>query len=256
MKSWKKWSAWCESECFAGERENMVEPIPPPSDSLSQMESLWFPLWHNLFYLSAYATFTLGCSMRIQGQRNMPTAGPALLIANHQSYLDPPLVGVAAKRPLVYLARKTLFRNRFFSGLIRSLNAVPIDQVGVGKEGIRTILEQLQLGKPVLVFPEGERTYTGALQPLKPGIHLLIKRVNAPIVPVGIAGAFDAWPRTRLLPIPAPLCFPAMPGSISISLGKPVDAAKFSGMPRESVLTELGELIRIEHERAERLRRK
>ncbi len=186
----------------------------------------------------------------------MPTTGPALLIANHQSFFDPPLVGLVAKRPLVYLARKTLFRNRFFSAFIRSLNAVPIDQEGVGKEGIRTIAEQLQLGRPVLVFPEGERTHNGSLGPLKPGIHLLIKRVQAPIVPVGIAGAFDAWPRSRRLPSFAPLCFPAMPGTIAVSMGKPVHSADFAEKPRQQVLSELFELIRAEHERAEKIRRK
>ncbi|MSU77615.1 MAG: 1-acyl-sn-glycerol-3-phosphate acyltransferase [Gemmataceae bacterium] len=234
----------------------MLESKKPHPDPLAKMESAWFPLWHHLFYLSAHAAFTLGSSLRVQGTRNMPAEGPALLVANHQSFFDPPMVGLAAKRPLVYLARKTLFRNRFFAGLIRSLNAVPIDQEGVGKEGIRTILEQLQLGKPVLVFPEGERTRTGSLLPLKPGIHLLIKRVHAPIIPVGIAGAFDAWPRTCLLPMPAPLWLPTMPGTLSISLGKPVAAAKFHGMPREEVLTELSNLIRAEQERAEQLRRK
>src|SRR6185436_3601001 len=105
-------------------------------------------------------------------------------------------------------------KNPLFAALIRSLNAVPIDQEGIGKDGIRTILEQLQLGRAVVVFPEGERTPDGRMLPLKPGIHLLIKRTQAPIVPVGIAGAFDAWPRGRRFPMPAPLFWPAGKGTI------------------------------------------
>src|SRR6185369_12543889 len=121
-------------------------------------------------------------SLRLRGTNNMPKTGPALVIANHQSYLDPLLVGLCARRPLVYLARKTLFKNPILAALIRSLNAVPIDQEGVGKEGIRVILEQLSLGKAVVVFPEGERSGTDEMLPLKPGILLLIKRTQAPIV--------------------------------------------------------------------------
>ena len=65
---------------------------------------------------------------------------------------------------------------------------VPIDQEGVGKEGIRTILERLQAGNPVLAFPEGNRTEDGRLKPLRPGIGLLVKRMRGPLImAVGIA---------------------------------------------------------------------
>src|SRR5260370_16104427 len=112
-------------------------------------------------YAATMAVCTFGFGLRTAGMQRMPLSGPALLVANHQSYLDPPLVGLASRRELVYLARKSLFRNRFFGAFIRAYNAVPIDQEGIGKDGIRTILEQLQLGRAVMVFPEGERTHVG-----------------------------------------------------------------------------------------------
>ncbi len=155
-------------------------PLATPHSPLNQwMDSFWFRAWHETCYAAYFWSFTLGFSLRMQGERNMPQRGPALLIANHQSFLDPILCGLIARRPMVYLARKTLFKNRFGAAIIRSLNAVPIDQEGVGKEGMRTILDQLKLGKAVVVFPEGERTPHGRMQPLKPGIHLLIKRRSA-----------------------------------------------------------------------------
>ena len=169
---------------------------PLPSTAPDPMETLGFRLWHESLYLFSHMTMTLGFSLRLAGQRNLPP-GPALLVANHQSFFDPLLIGLAARRPRIYLARKTLFRNRFFAAMIRSLNAVPIDQEGVGKDGIRAILEQLQLGKAVVVFPEGSRTADGLMAPLRPGIHLLIKRTRVPIIPVGIAGGYDAWPIWR-----------------------------------------------------------
>src|SRR5688500_5705536 len=88
----------------------------------------------------------LGFGARIERRHGFPEKGPVLVVANHQSFLEPPVVGLATGRRLVYLARKSLFKNAFLAGLIRSLDAVPIDQDGVGKEGIRTILNELGKG--------------------------------------------------------------------------------------------------------------
>jgi 1-acyl-sn-glycerol-3-phosphate acyltransferase len=234
----------------------MTENPSGPTDVLGRMETPLFRALHQSLYLFYHVGFTLGFSFRMQGQRNMLPAGPALIVANHQSFLDPLIIGLVARRPLVYLARKTLFDNPLFGALIRSLNAVPIDQEGIGKEGIRVVLEQLKLGKAVVVFPEGERTLTGHMLPLKPGILLLIKRTRAPIIPVGISGAYDAWPRWRTYPLPAPLCLPARPGAISVSLGAALDPHRFADLPREQALQELFDKIHDEEIRAEKLRRR
>ncbi len=213
-------------------------------------------LGYEAIFYSSFAAFTLGWSLRIQGKQNIPLAGPVLLIANHQSFFDPVLIGLASPRHLSFLARHTLFRHRLFGGLITAMNAVPIDQDGVGKSGLQTILAQLQAGRAVLVFPEGSRTDDGRIDKLQPGIHLLIRRVQAPIVPVGIAGAYEAWPKTRLLPTPAPLFLPAGKGTLAVSVGQPVNGQHYAKMPREKVLAELFSLLKAEQEKAEKLRRK
>jgi 1-acyl-sn-glycerol-3-phosphate acyltransferase len=200
--------------------------------------------------------FSLGFSFRYEGNRNVPRSGPILAVANHQSFLDPPAIGVAFERRLIYLARKSLFKNRFFAGWIRGLNAVPIDQKGIGKEGLQTILGQLRLGKAVLVFPEGSRTRDGTMQELRPGVHLLIKRSPAPIVPVGIAGAYDAWPAWRKVPLPSPLFLPPTPRTIAVSIGRPLDPRRFAQMPRDRAMAALAEEMAQIQVRAERLRRK
>lgn len=200
--------------------------------------------------------FSLGFSFRYEGSKNVPRSGPVLAVANHQSFLDPPAIGLAFERRLIYLARKTLFKNRFFAGLIRGLNAVPIDQDGIGKEGLQTILGQLKLGKAVLVFPEGSRTRDGKMDVLRPGVHLLIKRTSAPIVPVGIAGAYDAWPTWRKYPLPSPLFLPPTPRTIAVSIGKPLDPRSFAQLPRDQAMRALAEEITKVQVRAERLRRK
>ena len=228
-------------------------PDDKPNDAL---ESRWFRAWHEVCHTAYHSAFTLGFSLRLGGQRNFPKSGPALVLANHQSFIDPILIGVAARRPLIYLARKTLFKNPIFAFIIRTMNAVPIDQEGVGKEGIRTVLDQLQLGKSVVIFPEGARTPDGPMYPLKPGIMLILKRMQVPIVPVGIAGAYDAWPVWRSYPIPAPLCWPARPGTIAVTIGKPIDPRRFTELPREQALAELFDIIHAEHDRADKLRRR
>jgi 1-acyl-sn-glycerol-3-phosphate acyltransferase len=216
---------------------------------------LSYLFYEGLFFLS-FCTFSLGWSLRVRGRQNMPRTGPVLVIANHQSYLDPLLVGLASPRHLSFLAKKSLFDYGLFSFLIRCLHAVPIDQEGVGKEGLKTILQQLHQGRAVLVFPEGSRTDDGKLLALRPGIQLLLKRVDAPVVPIGIAGAWDAWPRHQLVPYPAPLGLPANRRTLAVSVGKPVDGAHYAKLPREEALKELTHVLSTEHKNAVRLRRK
>lgn len=197
---------------------------------------------------------SLAFSLRSEGSRFIPRRGPALLVANHQSLFDPLLVGLASPRHLCYLARKTLFRNSFMAWFIRGLNAVPIDQEGIGKEGIKAILQLLHGGRAVLVFPEGHRTYDGNMQPLFPGVQLLVKKTAAPVIPIGIAGAYEAWPRWRKYPVPAPL-FAFGPG-IAVSIGPPLDSRRLAALPREEVLDTLLAEVQSRIARAEKLRRK
>ncbi len=218
------------------------------------MEDSLSYLWYETFFWVSGPAMTLGFSLRTEGMHHVPKSGPALLIANHQSYFDPDLVGLAARRHLCYLARKTLFRNRVFGWLIRTLRAIPIDQEGIGIEGVRDILEQLEVGRAVLIFPEGERTQDGLIHPPRPGIALLIKKSQAPVMPVGIAGAYQAWPRHRAFPIPAPIFLPAQRGKIAVSIGRPLDGRQLAELPRERLLADLFQELQNVHEKAERLR--
>jgi 1-acyl-sn-glycerol-3-phosphate acyltransferase len=212
-------------------------------------------LLYEMCYWLSQIGLTWGFNFRAEGRGNIPLTGPVLLLSNHQSFFDPCIVGSGTRRHLCFLARKTLFRNRLFGALIHRLNAVPVDQEGVAKEGLKTILDQLQAGQAVLVFPEGERTSTGEVQPLKPGVLLLIRRMEVPIVIAGIAGAFDALPRTRHWPKLSPFFLPPTGADIAVSIGKPFGAARYRDMPRDKVLSELQEELKRAKERAERLRR-
>ena len=221
------------------------------------MEESWLSaLWYQCVYSLTAAVMSFGFSLRTEGHQHVPRRGAALLLANHQSFLDPLLVGLAVRRHAVFLARQTLFRHRSLAWLMRSLHAVPVNQEGFARKGLKTILAQLQAGRIVGIFPEGERTRDGQITPLRPGVLLLIKKMQMPIVPIGIAGAYHAWPRWRSYPIPAPLFLPAGPGTIAVSVGPPLDSRRFVDLPREQVLAELFVELQKQKERAERLRRK
>jgi len=212
--------------------------------------------WYEGCYWATMTVMTLGFSLRIEGRRHVPRRGPVLILANHESFLDPIVLGVAIPRHVQQLARKTLFRNRFFGALLRSLHAFPVDQEGVAKEGLRKVLDFLRAGEAVVVFPEGERSFTGQIQPFKPGIHLLLRRAQVPVIPVGVAGAFEALPRTARLPRLSPLFLPATGTDVVVSIGRPVLPQRYTGLDREQLLSELFREVQAVQARAERLRRK
>jgi 1-acyl-sn-glycerol-3-phosphate acyltransferase len=212
-------------------------------------------LWYDCVFWSSFTFFTFGFSFRRAGWAHVPRSGPLLLLANHQSMFDPVMVGLSSRRYLSFLARRNLFEQPVLAPLIRSLNAIPIDRE-MGKGGIQAVLDALGRGRAVLVFPEGERTHDGRVQPLKDGVSLLIKRAQCPVLPVGIAGAFAAWSRFMTWPRPAPLALPPGPSTIAISIGAPIDPARFRGVARKAMTDDLYAALVAEHAAAERLRRK
>jgi 1-acyl-sn-glycerol-3-phosphate acyltransferase len=212
--------------------------------------------WWDLGKVACFYTLTSLFSLRTAGGRNVPSSGPVLLLSNHQTFLDPVLVGLAVPRYVRWVARQTLHKNRFLAALINSLRAIPIDHRGFSREGLQSTLDALEHGDCVGMFPEGERTHDGLLHQFKPGFSLLVKRSKAPIVPAGIAGAYNAWSRTRKLPWPSPLFMPPTDRTIAVSVGKPIDPARFTGVSRDEMLGELQQAVRIEMGKAERLRRK
>ncbi len=131
----------------------------------------------------------------------VPASGPLLIVANHQSYLDPPLVSTGIlHRHIDFIARAGLFRNRLFGWLIGTLNSIPITEQGGDTAAMKEALRRLATGRAVLLFPEGSRTRDGAMTPFKRGVAVLVKRAKCPVLPVAIEGAYDAWPRGRAAP--------------------------------------------------------
>ena len=161
--------------------------------------------WYNFSELSLQAWESVYFSPRYSGVENIPSTGVVLMAFNHQSHLDPPLVGSGCPRMMNYIARDTLFRFKPFGWLIHSYNAIPIDRDGTGISGIKETLKRLKRGQIVLVFPEGTRTRDGNVGKFRPGFSALAVRSGAAILPAAIEGAYAAWPRGQRFPHPGPV---------------------------------------------------
>jgi len=162
---------------------------PPAKRSLASRA------WQAFLKFTCRLAAVLVFNIRCHGREKVPRTGGGLMLSNHQSNLDPVLIGLASDRRLNYVARKTLFRFAPFRWLINSLDAIAIDREGLGLEGLKEMLKRLQRGEIVLLFPEGTRTPDGEVHPIKPGFCAVARRAGVPIIPVAMDGAFDSWPR-------------------------------------------------------------
>jgi 1-acyl-sn-glycerol-3-phosphate acyltransferase len=133
--------------------------------------------------------------LRFVHRERMINHGPVILAANHQSFLDPPFAGSASDRGIYFLARKSLLDGPFLGWLLPKLNVIPVDSdSGKDRTALKALIRILRAGEGTLVFPEGQRTPDGNLQPALPGVGLVIAKTLAPVVPIRIFGAYDAWP--------------------------------------------------------------
>ena len=156
--------------------------------------SVFYPLHAKLFK----SFLKLNNRLKIVGEKNVPKKGPFIIAPNHQSFLDGPIVASG-------LSCKTLKNSYFFATeehvkrpVVKSLakrNNIIIMEKRNLKNSILKLSEVLKLGKNVVIFPEGSRSYDGEMVPFKKTFAILSKELNVPVVPVCIRGAYDVLPR-------------------------------------------------------------
>jgi len=165
-----------------------LEDIYRPSGRKNQ-----FRTRRNAYYSVAQAMIRFFCrllfGLKIHGSENLRFAENFFFASNHISWYDPPLVGSTLEREIWFVAKKELFRNRFFSWLIRKYHAIPIDREGFDRSTIKAIDQAFERGDSVLMFPEGTRSKTGRVKDFKPGIGMIAYRSGKSIVPVYIRGS-------------------------------------------------------------------
>lgn len=151
--------------------------------------------WYGLVKALARVLMLLGTRTRIRGLGEVPRKGPFILVANHQSILDPILVQAACPRPLHTLTKSTQFGKGLFRWLLPRLNAIPTRRYTVEPQAIRVMLRRLREGRGVGIYPEGERSWDGSLQPFRRGTIRFLLRAGVPVIPCGVSGTYDVWPR-------------------------------------------------------------
>jgi glycerol-3-phosphate dehydrogenase (NAD(P)+) len=148
------------------------------------------------------------------GREHVPSEGPVIFAANHRSFLDPFVIATLARRPMYYVAKKELFRNRLTAWFLNSLGAFPIDRGNADNDAMATAREILERGDCVLIFPEGTRIRPGTLGTPKRGVGRLALETGAPVVPVAVIGTETVRRGWRIRPhkvrirAGAPLRFP------------------------------------------------
>lgn len=151
----------------------------------------WYRFSYRLSQVLAKSLF----AFRVVHRERIIEEGGAILAMNHESYLDPPLAGIACRRELHFLARKTLLQWPILGPIMPKLNVIPVDQERADMSALKTIIKLIRAGHATIIFPEGSRTLDGEIQTAQPGLGLVIAKTLAPVVPMRIFGAHRAFPR-------------------------------------------------------------
>jgi 1-acyl-sn-glycerol-3-phosphate acyltransferase len=140
--------------------------------------------------------------MTVEGEENVPSDGPLIMISNHASNLDPFALGFACHREVNFLGKQELFRIPVVSYLIRQWGTIPLDRGSADASAVRAALGVLRQGKVLALFPEGTRSTTGELQRFREGAAKLALRLALPVVPAAIAGTHAVLPPGARFPRP------------------------------------------------------
>jgi 1-acyl-sn-glycerol-3-phosphate acyltransferase len=158
--------------------------------------------WWNLSKYIVLGCCKLWFRLRVEGRERVPASGPVLLVANHSSYLDPPLVGISNRRWVGFLAQVGLASFPPLRWWMAQMGVTLIDRNAPSKDAMRLVADALSQGEVVGIFPEGTRSRDGSVGPFRTGVEFLVRRTGATVVPVGIDGASRAFPRGALFPRP------------------------------------------------------
>ncbi len=180
--------------------------------------------------------FKLVYRIQVSGSEHVPRTGPAIYVCSHQSHLDPMITGIPIwDRPFTPLARATLFDTWWLSLIMKMFGTIAVSQ-GSGRAGpMKAMLKELQVGRCVMLYPEGSRTQEGFVAPLQSGFLLLVKKSKAPIVPIAIEGAFNVWPRSQNRP--------NLRGRIAVRVAEPIAADVLLADGNDAALQQLRTLL-------------
>ena len=169
-------------------------------------------LWNRIVFDIAYVFFKLLFAitfrfpffvwLRIEGRANMPRRGGLIVIANHLSLADPPVLWYAAPRHLCFMGRADIPSVPIVGAIARLAKMVPIRQRAPDRTGLKLAIETVQRGEALAIFPEGELSESRDLQPFLPGVLLILRQTRAPVLPSGLWVPTESCPTDSWFPSP------------------------------------------------------
>ena len=171
--------------------------------------------------------------MEITGREGVPPYGPLIVVSNHLSYTDPPLLVSSITRPLHFIAKQELFTGRIIKYMLNKAHVSPFDRSGLGVDALRVMLRMLAQDKAVVVFPEGHRSPDHTMKEGMLGVVYLALKSQAPILPVGLSGT----EKIRGWRMPMPLC------RLGANIGHPFTLPVIEGRPSREVMHSLMDMI-------------
>jgi len=153
-----------------------------------------YKIAHVLVFVLAKLFFRL----RILGRAHVPRSGGVIVAANHNSYLDIPLLGCALPRRAENIAKIELFRNRCFGAFIRMMGAIPVRRGARDHQALEEAVRRVKNGRLLVIYPEGTRSVDGALQRAKPGVGKIVAESEASVIPAFIQGTHNLAPFRRV----------------------------------------------------------
>lgn len=144
-------------------------------------------LYHTIRYL-AMGLFALIARVHLRGRYNVPRKGGFIIVANHLSWLDVPMIPVYLHRKVIYMAKEELFHGKA-GWLVRFLGAFPVKRGEGDRQALRTADDQLKAGHILVIFPEGTRSKSHKMAKAHSGMGMIALRAGVPVVPVAIWGS-------------------------------------------------------------------
>ena len=178
-------------------------------------------------------TLRLFADYSVEGSEHVPPMGPLIVVANHQSNMDPPLLATSFPRRIRFLAKDTIFRGPAARWFLTSYGAIPLNRAGVDVRAFRHAMRELDAGGVVTVFPEGTRS-PGAMRRAHSGVARLALLSQAPLLPVGITGTEHIGHWLRVV-------YPT--GRLHVRIGSAFTVPPVDGRPSKEALNSMTEMV-------------
>ncbi|MEM9204273.1 MAG: lysophospholipid acyltransferase family protein [Actinomycetota bacterium] len=219
-------------------------PVTAPSDP-TQIDPATIGSWATGLKMATAPLRNRWLDLEIVGRVNVPTDGPAIIAANHLSFIDSPLLMTALGRSVTFLGKAEYLDHPVTRTIFPRVGMIPVDRRGRGVTWSLNIAQQrLEAGELIGIFPEGSRSRDGRLHRGHLGAAHLAMRTGAPIIPVGIIGTDTAMPVGRRLP--------RRHARVIVQIGSPIGLGEYRSQPRtaaakhaltDALMAEIGALI-------------